>query len=102
MDIKYKNISSASSKILTTFISKNKNWFTLRDAYALFPELSDVALRLQIKRMTDEGLLLRIKEGVFYIISYEQDSERFIPDWHLLAISIHVSINRNMPYEYYE
>jgi predicted transcriptional regulator of viral defense system len=85
MDIKYKNISSASSKILTTFISKNKSWFTLRDAYALFPELSDVALRLQIKRMTDEGLLLRIKEGVFYIIPYEQDSERFIPDWHLLA-----------------
>jgi predicted transcriptional regulator of viral defense system len=85
MDIKYKNISSASSRILTTFISKGKSWFTLRDVYALFPGLSEVALRLQIKRMTDEGLLLRIRDGVFYIIPYEQDAETFLPDWHLLA-----------------
>ncbi|MFV0469125.1 MAG: hypothetical protein ACK5MK_09400 [Dysgonomonas sp.] len=35
--------------------------------------------------MVNEGLLLRVKDGVFYIIPYEQDSLNYIPDWHLLA-----------------
>lgn len=35
--------------------------------------------------MTRRGLLMRLKEGVYYIIPYEQDSELFIPDWHLAA-----------------
>jgi predicted transcriptional regulator of viral defense system len=57
----------------------------LQDVYAHFPELSPDSLRLQLKRMTDEGLLMRVREGVFYIIPYEQDSGSFMPDWHLLA-----------------
>ena len=84
-DIKHKNITPNSSKILTEFISKGKNWFTLQDVYIRFPELSADSLRLQLKRMADEGLLMRIKEGAYYIIPFEQDSELFMPDWHLLA-----------------
>lgn len=28
---------------------------------------------------------MRLKDGVYYIIPYEQDSESFMPDWHLIA-----------------
>ncbi|HMS40694.1 MAG TPA: hypothetical protein PKE69_10735 [Pyrinomonadaceae bacterium] len=35
--------------------------------------------------MTKRGLLMRIRDGLFYIIPYEQDAESFIPDWHVLA-----------------
>ncbi len=28
---------------------------------------------------------MRLKEGVYYIIPYEQDAESFMPDWHLIA-----------------
>ena len=35
--------------------------------------------------MTKRGLLMRIKEGLYYIIPYEQDPITFMPDWHLLS-----------------
>jgi predicted transcriptional regulator of viral defense system len=28
---------------------------------------------------------MRLKEGVYYIIPYEQDAESYVPDWHLIA-----------------
>jgi predicted transcriptional regulator of viral defense system len=85
IDIKHKNISATSSKILRVFIEKGENWFTLADAYTCFQEMTENRIRVQIKRMTDEGLLMRVRDGVYYIIPYEQDTKSFLPDWHLLA-----------------
>jgi predicted transcriptional regulator of viral defense system len=31
---------------------------------------------------------MRLKEGVYYIIPYEQNAETFMPDWHLIAAYI--------------
>ena len=28
---------------------------------------------------------MRLKEGLYYIIPYEQNAETFMPDWHLMA-----------------
>jgi len=28
---------------------------------------------------------MRLKEGIYYIIPYEQNSELFMPDWHIIA-----------------
>lgn len=84
-DIKHKNISETEAKILARFHTQGKTWFTLAEAYDLFSDMSENQIRVQVKRMTDDGLLLRVCEGVYYIIPYEQDSEAFLPDWHLLA-----------------
>lgn len=35
--------------------------------------------------MTHQGLLMRGKQGLYYIIPYEQESATFMPQWHLLA-----------------
>ena len=35
--------------------------------------------------MTKRGLLMRVKEGLYYVIPFEQDPKTFMPDWHLLA-----------------
>ncbi|MCL2028095.1 MAG: hypothetical protein FWG79_06350 [Bacteroidales bacterium] len=84
-NIKHKNISSTESKILTTFMDKDKTWFTLLEAYSCFSELSKTAIRFHLKNMTDGGLLMRIREGVYYIIPYEHDARTYMPDRHLLA-----------------
>jgi predicted transcriptional regulator of viral defense system len=84
-DTKHKNISSTESKILTAFIEKGKTWFSLAECYEVFSDMSANQIRVLVKRMTDEGLLMRVREGVYYLIPYEQDSETFMPDWHLLA-----------------
>jgi predicted transcriptional regulator of viral defense system len=84
-DIKYKNISNSESKLLSEFIEQGKNWFSLTDAYMLFSDMTENQIRILAKRMTDEGLLMRVREGVYYIIPFEQNSATFMPDWHLLA-----------------
>jgi len=83
--MKHKNVNETSAKILATLNSKGKTWFTLQEAYLLLPDMSEIHIRLQVKRMTEAGLLMYLCEGTYYIIPYEQDAQTFIPDWHLLA-----------------
>jgi predicted transcriptional regulator of viral defense system len=47
--------------------------------------MSEIHIRLLLKRMTETGLLMHVCEGTYYIIPYEQDAQTFMPDWHLLA-----------------
>jgi hypothetical protein len=56
-DTKHKNVSNTESKILATFIEQGKNRFTVSDADRYIPELAGNPLRIQLKRMTDEGLI---------------------------------------------
>jgi len=83
--MEYKKISTLSSRILTEMNTLGKTWFTMSDLYSLFPDLSEGSLCVQAKRMADKGLLMRIQDGVYYIIPFEQDAETYMPDWHLLA-----------------
>ena len=83
--MKHKNISSTEGKILTTFMDMDKTWFTISELYSCFPKFSETTLRVHLKNMTDDGLLLRVRDGVYYIIPFEYDSQTYIPDWHLLV-----------------
>jgi predicted transcriptional regulator of viral defense system len=85
VNTKDKNITNFSAKILAGINRQDKRWFALQEAYSLFSGISGNRLRMQVKRMTDEGLLMRVREGVYYLIPYEQDSGMFMPNWHLLA-----------------
>jgi predicted transcriptional regulator of viral defense system len=83
--MKHKNIDDTSAKVLSTLRDNGKTWFNLREAYLLLPDMSETHVRLQIKRMTDAGLLMHVCEGTYYTIPYEQNAQIFMPDWHLLA-----------------
>lgn len=86
MDMKHKNISTLSSSLLSIFIEQGKTFFTLEEADSLFPlAKTEVTVKQLVSRMVKQGLLMRIKDGLYYIIPYEQNAEDFMPDWHLLA-----------------
>ena len=59
--------------------------FNFGDASKALPESSRTAIKELLRNMTLRGLLMRLKKGVYYIIPYEQDSESFMPDWHLIS-----------------
>jgi predicted transcriptional regulator of viral defense system len=84
-DIKHKKITVLSGRLLSDLNAKSISWFTSDEAYKILSGMSVDAVRQQLSRMVEEGLLMRIKEGIYYIIPYEQDSDLFMPDWHLLA-----------------
>lgn len=83
--MKNKYISTQSHKLLSFFNEKNRNCFRCSEAFLSLPESKESAVRELLSDMTKRGLLMRLKESVYYIIPYEQDSDTFMPDWHLLA-----------------
>jgi predicted transcriptional regulator of viral defense system len=49
------------------------------------PNAKASAVRELLSDMTKRGLLMRLKEGIYYVIPYEANAEIFMPDWHLIA-----------------
>lgn len=85
MTIKHKYISTQSNIILDYFNGLNKSCFDYSEASRALPQSKGSSLRELLSDMTKRGLLMRLKNGVYYIIPYEQHAESFIPDWHLMA-----------------
>ena len=83
--MKHKSISTQSAALLAFFNERNKPCFDYKEASQALPDSNEAAIRKLLSDMTKRGLLMRIKDGLFYIIPYEQDAESFIPDWHVLA-----------------
>jgi predicted transcriptional regulator of viral defense system len=62
------------------------------------PNSKASAVRELLSDMTKRGLLMRLKEGVYHTIPYEQDSETFMPDWHLIAEHLANDVNHYVGY----
>src|SRR5687767_2172621 len=83
--MKHKKISYQSSNLLSYFNEQGKLCFDYNDALKALPSSKDSTLRELLSDMTKRGLLMRVKDGLYYIIPFELDPETFMPDWHLLA-----------------
>ena len=80
-----KNISTRSNSILTYFNNLETRCFDYREAFKAIPDAKPGTVRELLSDMTKRGLLMRLKEGVYYIIPYESDPAGFMPDRHLIA-----------------
>ncbi|MDX2246625.1 MAG: type IV toxin-antitoxin system AbiEi family antitoxin [Bacteroidia bacterium] len=85
MAIKNKNISFQAINLLDKLIETKQLGFDIDKAYQLLPNSTTDAVRRLLSDMTKRGLLMRVKEGLYYVIPFEQDPETFMPDWHLLS-----------------
>ena len=85
MDIIYKTLSKKSAEVIKHFNDLNKPAFTLKEAYLLLKTSTKDAVRKLMRDMIKRGLLLRLKEGVYWIIPYEQEAKTYFPNWHILA-----------------
>ena len=83
--MKNKYISKQSNELLTWFSEREMNCFDYKEAFKALPDSKESAVRELLSDMTRRGLLMRLKEGKYFIIPYEQDSDSFMPDWHLAA-----------------
>jgi predicted transcriptional regulator of viral defense system len=83
--MKNKYISKQSNELLSWFNGKNRSCFDYAEAIKALSGSKEGAVRELLSDMTRRGLLMRLKEGVYFIIPYEQNSESFMPDWHLIA-----------------
>ncbi|HET9057372.1 MAG TPA: type IV toxin-antitoxin system AbiEi family antitoxin [Chitinophagaceae bacterium] len=85
MSIKDKKLSYPVAFLLDKLHGKSIKCFTTEDAYKLLEESSKDSVKRMLGKMVKRGLLMRIKDGLYYIIPFEQDAKTFMPDWHLLS-----------------
>ncbi len=83
--MKNKYISTRSNELLVYFNGQNQVCFGYTEALEALPDSKGSTVRELLSDMTRRGLLMRLREGIYYIIPYEQDAETFMPDWHLVA-----------------
>jgi predicted transcriptional regulator of viral defense system len=86
--MKNKYISTQSNALLSYFNGQNRVCFDYSEAFKALPESKDGAVKELLSDMTRRGLLMRLKESIYCIIPYEQNSESYMPDWHLIAENI--------------
>lgn len=84
MTIKNKYISTRSNQLLSYFHERDRLGFAYAEAFIALPDSNKSAVKELLSDMTKRGLLMRLTEGIYYIIPYEQDAELFMPDWHLV------------------
>jgi len=84
MAIKDKIMSHSVAYLLEKINGQNKKCFTIDEAYLLLSHSPKDNVKRILCNMVKRGLLMRVKEGLYYIIPFEQDSKTFMPDWHLL------------------
>ncbi len=83
--MKSKNISTQSGRLLNYFNRLDKSCFFYEEAFDALPQSNRNSVKALLSDMAQRGLLMRLKEGVYYIIPYEKDAASFMPDWHLVA-----------------
>ena len=83
--MKNKYISTQSNNLLSYFNEQGRSCFDYGEAIKAMPNSKESTLRELLSDMTRRGLLMRLKDGVYYIIPYEANAENFMPDWHLIA-----------------
>lgn len=84
MSIKNKTISSQSARVINHFLELSKPAFTFKEASEMLENSSIDAVKKLMRDMVKRGLLLRLKDGIYWIIPYEQESETYFPNWHLI------------------
>ena len=90
-----KHISYRSSDFLNALISRKKDFFTLKEAAQILSGKHNATIRKLLSDMAKRGLIMRIKDGLYHRIPYEQQPDQYFPNWHLTAEAL------AQPKEYY-
>jgi predicted transcriptional regulator of viral defense system len=85
MDIKNKTLSSAAAQLLEKCHDANMECFRLEDAYVWLSGSNRAAVRQLLAGMVRRGLLMRVKEGLYFVVPFEQPAIDFMPNWHVLG-----------------
>lgn len=80
-----KHISYRSSELLSALNKFDSKFFTLNRAMKILSSSEPDAVRRLLSDMTKRGLILRIKDGLYNVIPFEIDKEKYFPNWHLTA-----------------
>lgn len=71
--------------IIKRFSEADKPCFSYNEAKVKFREKNPTYLAQVLSKMVNNGKLIKLHRGLYYIVPLEQDGKNFIPNWHLVA-----------------
>ena len=71
--------------IIKRFSSEEMICFAFKEVLDSYPDRDKNYLAKVLYQMVKEGLLIRLKKGLYHIVPLNEDAQYFIPDWHLVA-----------------
>ena len=83
-----KHISYRSAEFLDALSNRKQDFFTLKVATEILTDKDYATVRKLLSDMTKRGLIMRIKDGLYHRIPYEQPPDQYFPNWHLTAEAI--------------
>ncbi|MDH5603830.1 MAG: transcriptional regulator [Cyclobacteriaceae bacterium] len=83
-----KHISYRSAEFLEALSNRKKDFFTTKEAVEILSDRDPPTVRKLISDMAKRGLVMRIKDGLYHRVPYEQQPDQYFPNWHLTAEAI--------------
>lgn len=83
--MQHKTLNKISAFLLAELNSSDKKFFSYSEAQVVLSESTPKAVNELLRKMIDRGLIMRIKEGLYHTIPYDQNPDEYQPDWHLAA-----------------
>ena len=71
--------------IIRKFSGNDQDCFSFPDVVNEYPESDKIYLSKILSAMLEKGMLIKISRSVYHIVPSSEDSETYIPDWHLVA-----------------
>jgi len=71
--------------IIKRFSQNDTPCFSTGDAREEFNNISTSHLTNTLMRMVKSNMLIRLNRGLYYIVPLEHNSQKFMPNWHLVA-----------------
>lgn len=83
--MKTKTISYRSYYLLKRLRQIDKQFFTISDTSEILTGAKPSTVRELLRSMTERGLIMRIKDGLYHVVPFEFDIGSYYPNWHLAA-----------------
>ena len=80
-----KVINKTSAILLEGLYRNNLPFFDLDAAAEILNDRPEASLRRLLSDMVKNGLIMRLRDGLYTIIPYQDDPDTYFPNWHTVA-----------------
>jgi predicted transcriptional regulator of viral defense system len=80
-----KVINKTSAILLQGLYREGLAFFDLKAASQILEDRNEASLRRVLSEMVKNGLIMRLRDGLFTIIPYDCEPDTYFPNWHVVA-----------------
>jgi predicted transcriptional regulator of viral defense system len=80
-----KVVNKTSAILLQGLYREGLEFFDIKAAAQILDDRNEASLRRVLSDMVKNGLLMRLRDGFYTIIPYQNEPETYFPNWHIVA-----------------